>query len=84
MNTTSQYQSNTNIIDQKEAEDHRLTIGDLRNFDHLSEDLMFDLTNEEFEKMMNQIEADKSGIIGAILVEDGEPIEFDQPLFIIE
>ena len=56
MNTTSQYQSNTNIIDQKEAEDHRLTIGDLRNFDHLSEDLMFDLTNEEFEKMMNQID----------------------------
>ena len=56
MNTTSQYQSNTNIIDQKEAEPHRLTIGDLRNFDHLSEDLMFDLTNEEFEKMMNQID----------------------------
>ena len=56
MNTTSQNQSNTNIIDQKEAEDHRLTIGDLRNFDHLSEDLMFDLTNEEFEKMMNQID----------------------------
>jgi len=56
MNTTSKYQSNTHIIDQKEAEDHRLTIGDLRNFDHLSEDLMFDLTNEEFEKMMNQID----------------------------
>ena len=56
MNTISQYQSNTNIINQKEAEDHRLTIGDLRNFDHLSEDLMFDLTNEEFEKMMNQID----------------------------
>ena len=37
----------------------------------------------EAMKMMNQIEADKSGIIGAILVEDGEPIEFDQPLFTI-
>ena len=33
--------------------------------------------------MMNQIEADKAGVIGAILVEDGEPIEFDQPLFTI-
>ena len=35
----------------------------------------------EAMKMMNQIEADKAGVIGAILVEDGEPIEFDQPLF---
>ncbi|MDP5057190.1 MAG: acetyl-CoA carboxylase biotin carboxyl carrier protein [Marinomonas hwangdonensis] len=34
----------------------------------------------EAMKMMNQIEADKSGTIGAILVEDGEPVEFDQPL----
>jgi acetyl-CoA carboxylase biotin carboxyl carrier protein len=32
-------------------------------------------------KMMNQIEADKAGTIGAVLVEDGEPIEYDQPLF---
>lgn len=37
----------------------------------------------EAMKMMNQIEADKSGTIGAILVEDGEPVEFDQPLFTI-
>ena len=37
----------------------------------------------EAMKMMNQIEADKAGVIGAILVEDGEPIEFDQPLFTI-
>lgn len=34
----------------------------------------------EAMKMMNQIEADKSGVIDAILVEDGEPVEFDQPL----
>lgn len=34
----------------------------------------------EAMKMMNHIEADKSGVIGAILVEDGEPVEFDQPL----
>ena len=34
-------------------------------------------------KMMNQIEADKSGKITAILVENGEPVEFDQPLFTI-
>ena len=37
----------------------------------------------EAMKMMNQIEADKSGVIKAILVEDGEPVEFDQPLIII-
>lgn len=34
--------------------------------------------------MMNQIEADKSGVITAVLVEDGQPVEFDQPLVIIE
>jgi len=34
----------------------------------------------EAMKMMNQIEADRSGVIEAFLVEDGEPIEFDQPL----
>jgi acetyl-CoA carboxylase biotin carboxyl carrier protein len=37
----------------------------------------------EAMKMMNQIEADKSGTIAAILVENGEPVEFDQPLFSI-
>ena len=37
----------------------------------------------EAMKMMNQIEADKSGTIEAILVENGEPVEFDQPLFSI-
>lgn len=37
----------------------------------------------EAMKMMNQIEADKSGTIGAILVEDGEPVEFDQPIITI-
>jgi acetyl-CoA carboxylase biotin carboxyl carrier protein len=37
----------------------------------------------EAMKMMNQIEADKSGTIAAILVEDGEPVEFEQPLISI-
>ena len=37
----------------------------------------------EAMKMMNQIEADKSGTITAILVEDGQPVEFDQPLVTI-
>ena len=37
----------------------------------------------EAMKMMNQIEADKAGVIGAILVEDGSPVEFDQPLVTI-
>jgi acetyl-CoA carboxylase biotin carboxyl carrier protein len=38
----------------------------------------------EAMKMMNQIEADKSGKIKTILVEDGSPVEFDQVLFMIE
>ncbi len=37
----------------------------------------------EAMKMMNQIEADKAGTVGAILVEDGEPVEFDQPMITI-
>lgn len=37
----------------------------------------------EAMKMMNQIEADKSGKIEAILVDDGQPVEFDQPLVTI-
>ena len=37
----------------------------------------------EAMKMMNQIEADRSGTIEEILVEDGEPVEFDQPLVTI-
>ncbi|MCP4493831.1 MAG: acetyl-CoA carboxylase biotin carboxyl carrier protein [Gammaproteobacteria bacterium] len=38
----------------------------------------------EAMKMMNQIEADKSGTVSSILVENGSPVEFDQVLFIIE
>lgn len=38
----------------------------------------------EAMKMMNQIESDKSGVVKEILVDNQEPVEFDQPLFIIE
>jgi acetyl-CoA carboxylase biotin carboxyl carrier protein len=37
----------------------------------------------EAMKMMNQIEADKAGVIEAILVNDGDPVEFDQALVTI-
>ena len=37
----------------------------------------------EAMKMMNQIEADKAGTIGAILIEDGETVEFDQSIVTI-
>lgn len=37
----------------------------------------------EAMKMMNRIEADKAGKISAILIENGNPVEFDQPLFTI-
>jgi acetyl-CoA carboxylase biotin carboxyl carrier protein len=38
----------------------------------------------EAMKMFNQIESDRSGVIKAILVESGHPVEFDEPLIIIE
>lgn len=38
----------------------------------------------EAMKMMNQIEADKAGVLAAILMESGQPVEFGQPLFIIK
>ncbi len=38
----------------------------------------------EAMKMMNQIESERAGRIKAVLVKNGEPVEFDQPLFIIE
>lgn len=37
----------------------------------------------ESMKMMNEISADKSGVVEAILVDNGMPVEFDQPLFTI-
>jgi len=38
----------------------------------------------EAMKMFNQIEADRSGTVKSILVENGHPVEFDEPLIIIE
>ncbi|MBS0396617.1 MAG: biotin/lipoyl-binding protein, partial [Proteobacteria bacterium] len=38
----------------------------------------------EAMKMMNQIESDKAGKVVSILVKNGDPVEFGQPLFIIE
>jgi len=38
----------------------------------------------EAMKMFNQIESDKTGAIKAILVENGQPVEYGQPLFVIE
>lgn len=37
----------------------------------------------EAMKILNQIEADRSGFIGAILAENGQPVEYGQPLFVI-
>jgi acetyl-CoA carboxylase biotin carboxyl carrier protein len=37
----------------------------------------------EAMKLLNEIEADQSGVITAILVENGQPVEFGQPLFTI-
>jgi acetyl-CoA carboxylase biotin carboxyl carrier protein len=37
----------------------------------------------EAMKMFNQIEAEISGTVVAILVENGQPVEFDQPLFVV-
>jgi acetyl-CoA carboxylase biotin carboxyl carrier protein len=38
----------------------------------------------EAMKMMNQIEADKGGRITSIMAKNGDPVEFGQPLFVIE
>jgi len=38
----------------------------------------------EAMKILNQIEADKSGVIKSILANNGEPVEYDEPLFVIE
>ena len=38
----------------------------------------------EAMKLMNEIEADKAGVIKAVLTENGQPVEFGQPLFVIE
>ena len=38
----------------------------------------------EAMKLLNEIEADKAGIIKAILVENGQPVEYGEPLFVIE
>ena len=38
----------------------------------------------EAMKLMNEIEAEKSGVVKEILVENGQPVEFGEPLFIIE
>ncbi len=37
----------------------------------------------EAMKMFNQLEADVSGTVLAIVAENGQPVEFDQPLFVI-
>lgn len=38
----------------------------------------------EAMKMLNQIEAEVSGTIAKVLVENGQPVEFDQPLFVVQ
>jgi len=38
----------------------------------------------EAMKTMNQIPSPRSGVVKAILVEDGQPVEFDEPLMVIE
>jgi len=38
----------------------------------------------EAMKILNQIEADKAGKVARILVENGQPVEYNQPLFVIE
>ena len=37
----------------------------------------------EAMKLMNEIEADASGVVKAVLAENGQPVEFGQPLFLL-
>jgi len=38
----------------------------------------------EAMKILNQIESDRAGVVAKVLVENGEPVEYNQPLFVIE
>ena len=38
----------------------------------------------EAMKLMNEIESDKDGVVKAILVENGQPVEYGEPLFVVE
>ena len=38
----------------------------------------------EAMKVMNEVKAEKSGVIKEILIENGQPVEFDQPMFVLE
>ena len=38
----------------------------------------------EAMKLMNEIECDKDGVVKAVLVENGQPVEYGEPLFVIE
>ncbi len=38
----------------------------------------------EAMKILNQIESDKSGVVRKVLVENGQPVEYNEPMFIIE
>ena len=38
----------------------------------------------EAMKILNQIEADKTGVVSAVLVENGQPVEYGEPLYVIE
>jgi len=37
----------------------------------------------EAMKLLNEIEADRDGVVKAVLVENGQPVEYGQPLFVI-
>jgi acetyl-CoA carboxylase biotin carboxyl carrier protein len=37
----------------------------------------------EAMKLLNEIESDKTGVVKAILIENGQPVEFGEPLFVI-
>ena len=50
--------------------------------DHIASDTVIGII--EAMKVMNEIKAEKSGVIKEVLVENGQPVEFGQPLFVIE
>ena len=50
--------------------------------DHIAPDTVIGII--EAMKLMNEIKAEKSGVIKEVLVENGQPVEFGQPLFVIE
>ena len=64
--------------------DESVCIGPARSQDSYLASIGDTICIIEAMKILNQIEADKAGVITKVLVENSQPVEYNQPLFVIE